>query len=131
MKLRAQTDQHEIYRTVLAVALMYLVVLTATLSPLKQMMGFIGTSASGQSVICFSGDDHSTPDQDQHKHQSDCCVLCGRHDVAAPLLGLIVETITIPTRLPAKSLRFSLFQSRAPPSIIFTEQKARAPPLPA
>ena len=131
MNLLARSQTLQIYRTVLTVAMMYLVVLTTTLSPLKQMLGFIGTDATGQSIICYSGDDHPDRDQNQHKHQSDCCVLCGRHDVTAPVLGVIVETLTVPTRIPSEILRFTFFQSRAPPILIVREALGQDPPLPA
>ena len=124
-------EKHYNYRTVLTVAMMYLVVLTATLSPLKNMIGLLGASQGSAGVICLSDNDHSDNGQSSHEHKSDCCVLCGRHDVTSPVLGLIVDILTVPTRLLSETVRFALFQSRAPPSVILYAHQARAPPIPA
>jgi hypothetical protein len=131
MNLLARSQTLQIYRTVLTVAMIYLVVLTATLSPLKNVIDLSGAYQASAGVICLSDNDHSDNGQSSHEHKSDCCVLCGRHDVASPVLGLIVDTLTIPTRLLSETVRFALFQSRAPPAVTVSSHQARAPPIPA
>ena len=67
----------------------------------------------------------------QHSHPSDCCVVCGRLDLATPVLGAVVDVIAIPARLPSETIRFALFQSRAPPDLVIRETLGQDPPRPA
>jgi hypothetical protein len=120
-------------RTVFAVAIAYVFVISAIISPLNNVFGLVDTMRAGGPVICLTdvdGDHNPVKDQ-QHSHQSECCVVCGRLDLATPALGAVVDVIAIPTRLPSETMRFALFQSRAPPDIIVRETLGQDPPLSA
>jgi hypothetical protein len=47
------------------------------------------------------------------------------------VLGAVVDIIAIPARLPSETIRFALFQSRAPPDLIIRESLGQDPPRPA
>ena len=120
-------------RTAFVVAMAYVFVISAIISPLKSAFNLANSTLAGGTVICLTGVDgsHDPLKDTQHNHQSDCCVVCGRLDLATPALGAVVDIIAITVRLPSETIRFALFQSRAPPDFVPSDHKARAPPVPA
>ena len=121
------------FRTAFAVVLAYVFVISAIISPLKAAINLANASLSGTNIICLTENDGSNdPLKDQkHSHQSECCVVCVRFDLATPFPGDVIDVIAIPTRIPSQTIRFALFQSRAPPIIMVREGLGRDPPLPA
>lgn len=121
------------FRTAFVVAMAYVFVISAIISPLKSAFNLANSTLAGGAVICLTDVDgaHDPLKDPQHSHQSDCCVVCGRLDLVPPVLGAVVDVLAIPARLPSETIRFALFQSRAPPDFILSDHKARAPPVPA
>ena len=121
------------FRTAFVVAMAYVFVISAIISPLKSAFNLANSTLAGGAVICLTEVDgaHDPLKDTQHSHQSDCCVVCGRLDLATPVLGAVVDVLAIPARLPSETIRFALFQSRAPPDIIVRETLGQDPPLPA
>ena len=121
------------FRTAFVVAMAYIFVISALISPLKSVFNLTDGALAGATVLCLTAADgpHDPLKDQQHSHQSDCCVVCGRLDLAPPVLGAVVDIIAIPSRLPSETIRFALFQSRAPPDLIIRESLGQDPPRPA
>ena len=121
------------FRTAFVVAIAYVFVISAIISPLKSAFNLANSTLAGGAVICLTEVDgaHDPLKDTQHSHQSDCCVVCGRLDLATPQLGAVVDVLAIPAHLPSETIRFALFQSRAPPDIIVRETLGQDPPRPA
>jgi hypothetical protein len=120
-------------RTAFVVAMAYIFVISALISPLKSVFSLTDGALAGGTVLCLTEADgpHDPLKDQQHSHPSDCCVVCGRLDLAPPVLGAVVDIIAIPARLPSETIRFALFQSRAPPDLIIREPLGQDPPRPA
>ena len=120
-------------RTAFVVAMAYIFVISSLISPLKSVFSLTDGALAGGTALCLTEADgpHDPLKDQQHSHQSDCCVVSGRFDLAAPVLGVVVDVIAIPAHLPSETIRFALFQSRAPPDIIVRETLGQDPPRPA
>lgn len=120
-------------RTAFVVAMAYVFVISAIIAPLKSVFNLADAKSAGGTVLCLTeADGPHDPLKDQHhSHPSDCCVVCGRLDLATPVLGAVVDVIAIPARLPSETIRYALFHSRAPPDIIMRESLGQDPPRPA
>jgi hypothetical protein len=121
------------FRTAFVVAMAYIFVISALISPLKSVFSLTDGALAGGTVLCLTEADGALdPLKDQqHSHPSDCCVVCGRLDLVSPVMGDVLEVLAIPTRLPSETMRFALFQSRAPPDFIIRESLGQDPPRPA
>ena len=120
-------------RTAFAVVMAYVFLISVIISPLKSVFSLTDAMLAGGTVLCLTDSDGAQgPLKDQkHSHQSDCCVVCGRLDLVSPVMGDVLEVLAIPTRLPSETMRFVLFQSRAPPDLILREALGQDPPRPA
>ncbi len=135
MGKKGNTRQGRLARTVFAVALSYVLALSAILLPVSRAHALERAKADAiLGLVC--ADDSETLNTGKtpvaaHGHSMDCCVAPRMIALDAPAFTAINMNFVAPEQLSAAPVRFTQAQAQAPPVFVSQDKRSRAPPLSA
>ena len=135
MGKRGNIRQGRFVRTVLAVALTYVLALSAILLPVSQARALERAKADAiLGLVC--ADDSETLNTGKkpvaaHDHSMDCCITPRMVAFDAPVFTAMSVDFVAPVRVSAEPVRYTLAQAQAPPLFLGQAKRSRAPPFSA